>query len=200
MFSGGERARIAKEIRKIALVAAALVAGVTMWGGGGVASASDTFVELRPVSGAPDFPWQANGCVALNAGDGFFNNHTRVFEWGCNGHPDQHWALHFYANAPDGSALYQIINQQSGKCMEVIDDNLNNGTPVDQITCGTGSTDALATQLWESFPLSEMLSPWSALRRGWDFCLDIRGGSNSDGTPIEQWSCNGGDNQKFEYH
>lgn len=196
-FSGGERVRVVKEIRKIAVVVTALVAGLTMWAGGGVARAADRFFELQPISGQGII---SSECVALNAADGFFNNHTRVFQWNCNGHPDQQWALHFYANASDGNALYQIINEQSGKCMEVIDDNLNNGTPVDQVTCGTGSADNIATQLWESLPLSQELLPWSALRRGWAFCLDIRGGSSSDGTPIEQWSCNGGDNQKFEQH
>lgn len=192
--------KVAKAVLKVGMVAAAAVAGVTMWGGGGVASAADRFFELQPASGQPTFPWQSADCVALDQSEGFFSNHTRVFEWGCNGHPDQHWALHFYANAPDGSALYQIMNQQSGKCMEVVDDNLNNGTRVDQFTCGAGSIDSIATQLWESLPLSQELLPWSALRQGWFLCLDVRGGDSSNGTPLEQWSCNGGDNQKFEQH
>ena len=189
--------KVAKTVGKIGVVAAAAVAAVTMWNGG-IAHADTPFFELQPVSGqGAFFPWESPDCVALNAAEGFYNNHTQVFEWTCNGHPDQEWSLHFYANAPDGSALYQIINKQSGKCMEVADDNLFNGTAVDQFTCGAGSIDSIATQLWEAPALSAELVPWSTMRQGWWFCLDVRGGNTDNGTVIEQWSCNGTDAQHF---
>lgn len=191
--------KVGKTVRKIGVAAAAAVAAVTMWSGG--SAHADAFFELQPVSGMPSFwPGQTPDCVALNAAQGLYNNHTQVFEWTCNGHPDQQWALHQYATAPDGNKLYQIINKQSGKCMEVVEDIPFNGTGVDQYTCGSGSLDTLATQLWERHDSTQELLPWSTMRHGWWYCLDIRGGGTGNGTPVEQWSCNGGDNQRFVLH
>jgi hypothetical protein len=109
-------------------------------------------------------------------------------------------SLHGFA--PNGMPLYQVVNLLSQKCMEMRNANLSNGTQVDQFTCGAGSIDSISTQLWALGGASRTgyssLRPWSALRLGANMCLDVRGGDNDNGTMIEQWTCNGGDNQQFE--
>jgi hypothetical protein len=183
----------------IGVAAAMVAAAFTVSSGGAVAQADTDWGEMLPMS-------SLQSCVALDAADGFYNNNTRVFEWGCNGHNDQQWSVHRYGTSPRGDALYQIINLQSRKCLEVRNANQLHGTPVDQFTCGTtGSIDSLSTQLWgvghEPSNGEQYLLPYSNLRvYGIEpLCLDVASGSTDDGTMLEQWSCNQGGNQQFVF-
>lgn len=191
-----------KMAAKIAVAAVAAATAIIMWSGG-VAHADSTWGDMTPFSGRQSTFIFGNPrmCVALNAGDGYFNNNTRVFEWECNGNNDQQWSLHFYGHASDGNALYQVINLMSRKCMEMRNANTANGTQVDQFTCGSGPIDAISTQLWEVAPSNIgiwlELQPYSALRLGANMCLDVAGGDTDNGTKVEQWTCNGGENQAF---
>ena len=193
--------KLAKMAGKIGVTVAAAVAAAIMWGAGvaqadspwGQILTGNTYYHAATFLGAPK-------CVALNAGDGFYNNNTRIFQWNCNGHNDQKWSTHLYGYAPSGLPLYQVINYQSLKCMEVRDAVPGNGIQVDQFTCGTGSIDSIRSQLWQISPIADgayTLMPWSALRQGAQMCLDVWNSDGGDGVPIEQWTCNGGDNQVF---
>lgn len=196
--------RLGKIAARIALAAVTSVTVFSMWGGG-VASADTPWGEIHPVFDAfADWPWDSDMCVALDGNDGFYNNNTRVFQWGCNGHSDQQWSVHPYGTSPTGLTLYQIINLQSRKCVEVRNGNTVNGTLVDQFTCGSGSIDSISNQLWVARPAvssgGTFLLPWSAVRVGSSMCLDVTGGDNSDdGVLLEQWACNNGENQQFYF-
>jgi hypothetical protein len=116
-----------------------------------------------------------------------------------NGHPDQHWSLHLLNPGSGPGALYQLYNQQSGLCLSISAFSRANGVQTVQLGC----QDPTATQsLWQIHPAgngSYILQP--AASRNADLsnsmCLDVRGGSTSDGTVLEQWTCNGGLNQRF---
>lgn len=191
--------KLGRMVARLSLAAVTSVTAFSMWGG--VANADTPWGEIRPV-----FDAFANGlfdsdmCVALDGNDGFFNNNTRVFQWECNGHNDQQWSVHRYGTTPTGYALYQIINLQSRKCMEVRNANTISGTLVDQFTCGSGSIDSISNQLWVA-PLrsdgASYLQPWSALSVGSSMCLDVRGADDGEGVLLEQWACHGGENQQF---
>ncbi len=195
----GVRLKLRKMAGKIGLTAVMIAVAFTV-GSGGVASADTDWGEMLPLS-------SIESCVALYGPDGFYNNNTRVTEWGCNGHNDQQWSVHRYGTSPVGDALYQIINLQSRKCLEVRNANQFAGTPVDQFTCGTtGSFDSLSTQLWgvayEPSSGGLYLIPYSNLRFSGIqlLCLDVAGGSTDDGTMLEQWPCNHGGNQQFVFN
>ena len=193
--------RLVKTAGKISAIAAA--AAVTMWTGGTAHAETYTWGEIRPVAnGIIVQPFYQPECLALNAADGFYNDHTRVFQWACNGHDDQQWETRYAGSTGDGIALYQVVNKQSGKCMEVRDNNVSNGTQIDQITCGTANPFYIPQQVWEiTFADSNSgyhkMIPLSALVYGFDMCLDVRGGLPYNGTMVEQWTCNDGTNQQF---
>jgi hypothetical protein len=86
---------------KAGMAVAAALAATATWGGG-VAHA-DNVVAIVPASSTFDGGlFDPQMCVALNAGDGFFNNNTRVFLWECNGNSDQKWSLHFTVSPRTG--------------------------------------------------------------------------------------------------
>jgi hypothetical protein len=75
-----------KMAAKVAVAAVAAATAITMWSGG-VAHADSTWGDITPFSGRQSTFIFGNPrmCVALNAGDGYFNNNTMLFEWECNG-------------------------------------------------------------------------------------------------------------------
>ena len=168
------------------------------------ARADSDWGEIRPeFSGHFSGLFTNQKCLALNAGDGFNNNNARVFQWDCNGHNDQQWSTHLYTFAPNsGIPLFQVINLASRKCMELRQVSTTAGTQVDQYTCLGGSIDDISNQLWEINPVPGStidydLVPWTAGRTAQPTCLDVRGGDNSNGVMVEEWTCNGGTNQQF---
>jgi hypothetical protein len=194
----GVHMKLVKMPGKISAIAAAAAAAVTMWSGGTAHAQTATWGEIRPVAnGIIVQPLFTPECLALNAGDGFYNDHTRVFQWNCNGHDDQQWETLSAGSAANGHALYQVVNKQSGKCMEFRDSTFSNGNQIDQITCGTGG----AKELWE-IPYAynsnyHEMHPYLSIVTGIRMCLDVRGGLPYDGTMVELWTCNGGTNQQF---
>jgi hypothetical protein len=167
---------------------------------GGTAHASPTWTQLSPISGD-------GKCVALDQGEGFFNNNTRVFQWSCNGHLDQKWSAEFYGES-GGSSLYLVVNEQSGKCMEARNGGTDNGTVVDQFDCQRGflpDDPAVSRQLWVINRVPNVTNlwhnfrPWNALQAGLNKCLDVDlGHKDDDGARVEIWDCNFGGNQVFE--
>jgi hypothetical protein len=196
----GARVKLRKMAGKIGVTAAMVAAALTVGSGGAVANADTDWGQIQPMSS-----WES--CVALYGPDGFNNNNTRATQWGCNGHNDQQWSVHRYGTSPTGDALYQIINLQSRKCLEVRNANLISGTPVDQFTCGTtGSIDSLSTQLWAAVPTNSgngayFVIPWSTERHSGEaqFCLDVAGGTTDDGAMLVQWQCNYYGNEQFDF-
>lgn len=196
--------RLAKLAARVPTIAVAAVAAATMMGGG-VARAADTpFDEIRPVFSAFQVWPSSDECLALDAGGGLNADHTRVWQWNCNGHADQKWSLHLVTASAVAGNLYQIINQQSGKCMEVRAASSSNGVQVDQITCDSRGYSG-QRQLWMAvragndefgFP-TFALQPFSAFELGWSKCLDVWNFNSGDGAAITQWACNGGANQRF---
>ena len=144
--------KLVKMRGKMSAIAAAATAAaaVTMWSGGTARAQTGTWGEIRPVANGIIVSFaNTPECLALNAADGFYNDHTRVFQRNCNGHDDQQWATRYTGSTPHGDALYQVVNKQSGKCMELRDWSLSNGTQIDQITCGTGDPYQIPQQIWE---------------------------------------------------
>ncbi|MFI2431731.1 RICIN domain-containing protein [Streptomyces sp. NPDC018693] len=68
----------------------------------------------------------------LDVTQGSQANGARVYQWHCNGQPNQEWKL---VQRPNG--YFSLVARHSGKCMEVAGGSLANGAVVVQQTCAS---------------------------------------------------------------
>jgi len=92
------------------------------------------------------------------------------------------------------SAWYEVVNTNSGDCVDDTNGSTSNGTAVQQWTCYPGSTN----QEWQFQPTSGgyyQVVTRNAPSEAWD----VTGGTSatSNGTPIQLWSATGGTNQQW---
>jgi glucosylceramidase len=90
--------------------------------------------------------------------------------------------------------FYQVVNSNSGDCVDDTNGAVSDGTAVQQWTCTVGDTN----QEWQFLPTSGGYYEVVALNdtsEAWD----VTGGpgATSDGTPIELWTYSGGTNQQW---
>jgi hypothetical protein len=127
-------------------------------------------------------------CVdVMNGGPG---DGTKIQQYSCtSGTTNQLFTLE-----PVGS-YYQIKHVGTGKCLDVLNAYTATGTKVQLWTCGSGTN-----QLWS-------MSSNSSTGNGRDFkivgvgsgkCIDLSGGSSSNGTQMQIWDCDSTNtNQNF---
>lgn len=112
---------------------------------------------------------------------------AEIQQWGCSASTAQKFTL---SRTSDG--YYVIIGKNSGKCVEV------NG--------GTGATgDGALVKLWSCNYNDNQ--KWSLVSTGDGYyqlkakhsgkCMDMNNASTTEGNYLLQWTCHGGDNQKF---
>jgi Ricin-type beta-trefoil lectin domain len=111
-------------------------------------------------------------------------------QWTCHGNPNQRWE--FTSDWwSDGYLL--LVVQHSGKCLDVSGPSTADGAQVHQWTCHSGFN-----QQWSitGGPLGGTPVPGSGRyqlkNRYSGKCLEVAGGSGSQGATIRQWTCNGG--------
>ena len=78
-----------------------------------------------------------------------------------------------------------LIGAQSGRCLDVTNASMTNGTRLEIWDCNGG-----ANQQW-----TQLAS--GALRVYTNKCLDVTGHATAPGSPVEIWDCNGGANQQW---
>lgn|GEM_PF-2380119 len=96
----------------------------------------------------------------------------------------------------DPAAWYQVINVNSGKCLDAADWGTGNGTALQQWTCNTPPAD---NQLWQFQPTGNgyyHVISRHAPSKSWD----VTGGpaATNNGTPIQLWDFAGGTNQQWQ--
>jgi glucosylceramidase len=90
------------------------------------------------------------------------------------------------------TAWYQVVNTNSGKCVDEANWGTVNGTAVQQWGCGSGQHN----QQWQFTPTSNgyyRASPRFAPGLAWD----VTAVSGTDGAPIQLWAYGGGNNQQW---
>lgn len=96
----------------------------------------------------------------------------------------------------DPAAWYQVINQNSGKCLDDADFGTSNGAALQQWTC---SSPVAANQSWQFRPTSggyyQVVSRYAP-----SLSWDVAGGpgATGDGTQVQLWSYAGGTNQQWQ--
>ena len=91
----------------------------------------------------------------------------------------------------------QIVNRNSGKCMEVYHSETGNGANVDQYTCNWTNT-----QNWyfvrvgtsQNQPVDEIVNNNSGK------CLEVYHSQTGNGANVDQYTCNGTATQHWVYH
>jgi arabinan endo-1,5-alpha-L-arabinosidase len=111
-------------------------------------------------------------------------DNAAVNQGNCNGGANQKWML----QANGGG--YQLVNVNSGKCLQPQGGSTSAGTVMVQLTCAN-----VAVQRWTVTPTFggyvEIKNAASNL------CLEVYGNSTTNGAAANQWWCNGGDNQNW---
>lgn len=97
--------------------------------------------------------------------------------------------------AIDPAAWYEVVNQNSGSCVDDANFGTVNGTPVQQWSCGA------TNQQWQFRPADggfyEVLNRLAAsANQAWD----VTGGTSAtaSGVPIQTWSYAGAANQQWQ--
>jgi beta-glucanase (GH16 family) len=95
------------------------------------------------------------------------------------------------ASSINTSAWYQVINQNSGSCMDDTNMGTADGTTVQQWQCGTDQFN----QEWQLVPTSN--GYYQIVNRNSGLVLDDTNWSTTPGTGLQQWSYSGGANQQW---
>jgi len=90
------------------------------------------------------------------------------------------------------SAWYQLIGQNSGKCVDDSGWQTTNGTPVQQYGCGA----AQSNQQWQIVPTDNGFYKVLTRNASW-LALDVTGVSTANGAKIQLWGYGGGANQQW---
>jgi glucosylceramidase len=92
------------------------------------------------------------------------------------------------------TAWYQVVNTNSGDCVDDAGGSTSNGTAVQQWACGTGN----ANQQWQFHPTSGGYYQ-VATKNNTSEVWDVTGGPSAtgNGTSIQLWSATGGTNQQW---
>jgi endonuclease/exonuclease/phosphatase family metal-dependent hydrolase len=94
------------------------------------------------------------------------------------------------ANRPAAAGYVQIVNQQSGLCLDIANASPADGSNVQQWACNGG-----AWQKWNYDPQTGLVRSQANPR----YCLD-NSGSFNDGADIKLWTCTGNANQRFTWN
>ncbi|MGY0234382.1 RICIN domain-containing protein [Longispora urticae] len=130
---------------------------------------------------------RGTGKCADVAGKSLLNG-ALVHQWSCARGANQLWIAQPVQSAP---GYYSLINVNSGKCMDLRannDDEVFNGTLVQQFEC---NAELYTSERWKlSFsPSAPGYLTFTTWIKG--LCLDLNNGSGSNGARIQVWDCVG---------
>ncbi len=105
--------------------------------------------------------------------------------WDCAQGGKQVWTV-----VPLGEHKFSLRNQQSGKCLDVLHGNPDNGTPLIQFSCHGGGTQQFVFRKGSngSFAMQSVLTGKFA---------DVDHASTANGTPVNFWDADSQNNQQW---
>ncbi len=96
--------------------------------------------------------------------------------------------------SPDPNAWYQIVNVNSGSCLDVSNFGTALGTSLDQWTCGNGQ----ANQQWQFVPTANGFYQVNSRFVAMSWNITGGTGTTTDGSPIQLWSYGGASNEQWK--
>ena len=115
---------------------------------------------------------KANNNICVDVSGGGKNDKNSVISWDCSGNPNQKFV---YNNNN------QLVDVNSGKCVDVLNQSKNNGAQVVILPCNNGNSGN--NQKWDFIPQKNHL-----VARHSGQCMNIAGGV-ATGRNIVQWPC-----------
>ena len=160
-------------------VGAAIVGalGTGCWGSGGDSELLQKFEDGTP---GQLIAYHSGQCVGVR--DGSQANRAVMEQRSCDSSPFSMFHLQPTAGVEDS---YSIVNAETGKCLDIVQESLENKATVIQYDCHGNQN-----QQFELIEASEAGPGLFQLRaRHSDKCLDVPGGSMAEGTKLIQYAC-----------
>jgi hypothetical protein len=117
---------------------------------------------------------------------------ANVDQWTCNGGQNQYWAF-YVVGSVNGDPIDIVINNNSGKCLDVYQKSLSVGANVDQWTCTSGANQDWVDILSNGFDHTYV--DYNTVLNGNDLVLDVFHASLAVGANVDQWTSTLGVNQ-----
>jgi hypothetical protein len=98
---------------------------------------------------------------------------------------------------PQGE-YFQLLVRKSGRCLDVPGASQSDGVQLQQYTClGVGQ----ANQLWKLITVETVggVNYFKLTAKHSGKCLDVAGGGTANGAKVQQWGCNGQNQQKWSF-
>jgi len=116
-------------------------------------------------------------------------DNATVQQFTCTTGTNQRWTI-----TPRGIGL-SLIAKHSERCVDVADASTANNANVQQFDCSEG-----LNQKWSigSTTVASGVSYFSLVSSQSGKCLDVAGASTANNANVQQFTCNGGDNQKWQ--
>jgi hypothetical protein len=124
-------------------------------------------------------------------------NYANVDQWAYNGSLTQKWCFYYVEEFAGTLPVYEIVNDNSGKCLDVYHSTDANGANVDQYTCN----ESLA-QLWAvsggkyAYLFYPLLSAQNE-NMGLEKVLEVYHSGTADGDNVDIWDSNGTKTQNW---
>jgi hypothetical protein len=119
--------------------------------------------------------------LCMNVTSGSTADGGRIEQWDCYGGTPEQWRLDPIATV-NGKQYYEVVNVNSGKCLDVPGGNTAGGVELQQWSCWGGDM-----QLWALFGTGTSSLTVRNLRSG--LCLDDKDWGGA-GAALQQWDCN----------
>jgi Ricin-type beta-trefoil lectin domain len=162
--------------------------------------------SIRPAAYRTDEITNSNSSKCLEVNGWSKSNGAQVDQWTCySGHANQtwEWQLEGSVSIPGGSNeccdLFELVNQNSGKCLEAYNWGTSNGTKIDQWTCYDDGN-----QEWIEDPgipcsyQSVTFANYNAYLLGnGGMVFEVYQQSKSNGAKVDLYQSNGGLNQHW---
>jgi hypothetical protein len=132
--------------------------------------------------------WNSESIKCMEVHAASMANGALVDQWTCNGGSHQAWTW----RATPVAGFYQLVNGNSRKCLDNAG-NYSNGAQLTQWTCEDNNPHQ---RFWVQ-PNPSIGSRWSFGTGGLQtICIEVyHAGINTNGTKVNQWTCNGNANQ-----
>jgi hypothetical protein len=95
------------------------------------------------------------------------------------------------APAQADDPIVKLVSAQNNKCLQPVNESTNQGDAIVLMTCSGRAAQQWTVQLVSSTAVH-------LRNRASNLCLDARGGA-TNGTPIQQWTCNWISNEKWGF-
>jgi Ricin-type beta-trefoil lectin domain-like len=125
--------------------------------------------------------------LCMDVTGGSTADNARVQQWYCYDSPIQRWSM-VYVKAVGATLYYELVNQNSKRCLDVPGGSRAAGVELQQWGCWGGDMQLWAVETQSSIQSPVATSRLRNLMTG--MCVDDKDWSNTRGTSLQQWDCN----------